>query len=172
MTCWSVRTDSDGEAAPSSSRVSSSSRKEGLRRGRILQTLAFRYKREFRQECIPVCHDDDVLDCGSISLMTLKNQSNWIWPMPSACRVPLALLCATIASGPSFSQGTAEQRLACTPDVLRLCSAFIPNADEITTCLIEKNAELSDACKTVFEAGMNQLPSASKSTGVRKRTIK
>jgi hypothetical protein len=38
--------------------------------------------------------------------------------------------------------------LACTPDVLRLCSAFIPNADEITICLREKNAELSDACRT------------------------
>jgi len=45
--------------------------------------------------------------------------------------------------------------MACTPDVLRLCSAFIPNADEITTCLREKNAELSDACRTAFEAVMN-----------------
>jgi hypothetical protein len=34
--------------------------------------------------------------------------------------------------------------MACMPDVLRLCSAFIPNADEITTCLREKDAELSD----------------------------
>jgi hypothetical protein len=53
--------------------------------------------------------------------------------------------------------------------VLRLCSAFIPNADEITTCLREKNAELSDACRTAVEAGTKQLPSASDSTGTRKR---
>jgi hypothetical protein len=62
--------------------------------------------------------------------------------------------------------------MACTPDVLRLCSAFIPNADEITTCLREKNAELSDACGTAFEAVMNQLPGVSDGTGARKRTAR
>ena len=75
-------------------------------------------------------------------------------------RVSLALLAATASPAPSFSQGTLEQRLACTPDVLRLCSAFIPNADEITICLREKNAELSDACRMAFEAGMKQQSNA------------
>jgi hypothetical protein len=81
----------------------------------------------------------------------------------------LTLLSTTASPAPCFAQGTLEQRLACTPDVLRLCSAFIPNADEITTCLREKNAELSDACRTAVEAGTKQLPSASDSTGARKR---
>ena len=58
------------------------------------------------------------------------------------------------------------------PDVLRLCSAFIPNADEITICLREKNAELSDACKTAFEAGIKQQSNAGDSTQSRKRTAK
>ena len=84
----------------------------------------------------------------------------------------LALLSATVLPAPSFSQGTLEQRIACTPDVLRLCSAFIPNADEITTCLRERSAELSDACSTAVEAGMKQLPGASESTGARKRTAR
>jgi hypothetical protein len=87
-------------------------------------------------------------------------------------RVSLALLSATASPGPAFSQRTLEQCLACTPDVLRLCSAFIPNADEITICLREKNAELSDACRTAFEAGMNQPPNASDSTQARKRNHK
>ena len=86
--------------------------------------------------------------------------------------VPLALLPATMSPVPALSQGTLEQRLACTPDVLRLCSEFVPNADQITTCLREKNAELSDACRTVFEAAMTQLPSANESTQARKRTTK
>ncbi len=73
---------------------------------------------------------------------------------------------------PSFSQGTAEQRLACTPDVLRLCSAFIPNADEITSCLREMDAELSDACRTAIEVAMKQLPSVSDGTGARKRVAR
>jgi hypothetical protein len=55
--------------------------------------------------------------------------------------------------------------------VLRLCSAFIPDADEITICLREKNAELSDACRTAFEAGMKQ-PDARDSTQSRKRTAR
>jgi hypothetical protein len=81
--------------------------------------------------------------------------------------VSLAVLSTMASPALSFSRGTREQRLACTPDALRLCSAFIPNADEITTCLREKNAELSDACRTAFEA-MNQLPGVSDGTGARK----
>ena len=97
-------------------------------------------------------------------ILRLKSLAQW--------RVALAMLCAATWPAPSFSQGTLEQRLACTPDVLRLCSAFIPDADEITICLKEKNAELSDACRTAIEAGMKQLPSVSESTGARKRTAR
>jgi hypothetical protein len=151
---------------------------EGLQRGRKLQMLTFRYKRGLWQECICICHDDveyrfRLRMAGP--LMNVESQNKWmiIRPMPLArwC-VSLALLSATASPAPSFSQGTAEQRLACTPDVLRLCSAFIPNADEITICLSEKNAELSDACRTALEAGMKQLPSVSESTGARKRTAR
>jgi hypothetical protein len=86
--------------------------------------------------------------------------------------VSLVLLSATVLPAPCFSQGTLEQRLACTPDVLRLCSTFIPNVDEITICLRERNAELSDACRTVFETGMNQLPAVGDGTGARNRAAR
>jgi sigma54-dependent transcription regulator len=107
--------------------------------------------------------------------MNVESRKKWIMfgLAPSAqWRVSLALLAAMASPVPSFSQGTLEQRLACTPDVLRLCSAFIPNADEITICLREKNAELSDACKTAFEAGIKQQSNAGDSTQSRKRTAK
>jgi len=97
-------------------------------------------------------------------ILRLKSSAQW--------RVALAMLCVATWPAPSFSQGTLEQRLACTPDVLRLCSAFIPDADEITICLKEKSAELSDACRTALEAGMKQLPSVSESTGARKRSAR
>jgi hypothetical protein len=97
-------------------------------------------------------------------LLRLKSLTQW--------RVSLALLSATASPASAFSQGTLEQRSACTPDVLRLCSAFIPNADEITICLREKNAELSDACRTAFKAGMKQPPNAGDSTQSRKHTTK
>jgi hypothetical protein len=105
--------------------------------------------------------------------MNVESRNKWmllrLTPL-TRWRVSLALLSATASPAPSLSQGTLEQRLACTPDVLRLCSAFIPNADEITICLRERNAELSDACRTAFEAGMKQPPNAGDSTQSPKRT--
>jgi hypothetical protein len=106
-------------------------------------------------------------------MMNMENQNWMIRPIRLAkSRVSLVLLCATVLPTPSFSQGTLEQRLACTPDVFRLCSAFIPNVDEITICLRERNAELSDACRMVFEAGMQQPPDVSDGTGVRNRAAR
>ena len=107
--------------------------------------------------------------------MSVKSQNKWM-TLRLTCSAPwrilLALLSVTVLPAPSFSQGTLDQRIACTPDALRLCSAFIPNADEITACLKEKNAELSDACSTAFEAAMTQLPGVSDGTGTRKRTAR
>jgi hypothetical protein len=105
-------------------------------------------------------------------MMNTECQNNWMLRSIRLAqwRLSLALLSATVSPATSFSQGTLAQRMACTPDALRLCSAFIPNADEITTCLRKKNAELSDACRTAFEAAMNQVPDASDGTGARKRT--
>src|SRR5438445_13852883 len=114
-------------------------------------------------------------DYGWHPLMNVegRNKSMLIRLMPlKRWRALLALLSVTASPTPSFSQGTLEQRLACTPDVLRLCSAFIPNADEITICLRENNAELSDACRTAFEAGMMQPSNAGDSTQARKRTAR
>jgi hypothetical protein len=106
-------------------------------------------------------------------MMNMENQNWMIRPIRLAkWHVSLALLSATVLPTPSFSQGTLEQRLACTPDVFRLCSAFIPNADEITICLRERYAELSDACRPAFDAGMKQLPAVGDGTGVRDRAAR
>jgi len=80
------------------------------------------------------------------SLMSVKSQKKWMMPRLT-CSAPwcilLALPSATVLPAPSFSQETLEQRIACTPDVLRLCSAFIPSADEITTCLRGRTPSLA-----------------------------
>lgn len=55
------------------------------------------------------------------------------------------------AQGSQSSQGSPEQRRACTPDVYRLCPAEIPNARAITACLRRQKASLSEACRAVFE---------------------
>jgi hypothetical protein len=52
----------------------------------------------------------------------------------------------------SQDQGTLEQRLACTPDVFRLCGAQIPDTNRIVACLQQNTAQLSGACRAVFES--------------------
>ncbi|MEO8318771.1 MAG: hypothetical protein ABI561_10660 [Bradyrhizobium sp.] len=51
----------------------------------------------------------------------------------------------------SADLATPEQRRACTPDVYRLCAGEIPNVRAITACLRRQRANLSDACRAVFE---------------------
>ena len=47
-------------------------------------------------------------------------------------------------------QGTAEARRACTPDVVKHCNEFIPDAERIKACLQEKLRELSPDCRVVM----------------------
>lgn len=68
-----------------------------------------------------------------------------------AASVLAASTVATLAADPYSSVATAEQRRACTPDVYRLCAAEIPSVSGITACLRRKKANLSDACRAVFE---------------------
>ena len=59
-----------------------------------------------------------------------------------------ALLCVTTA----FAQdGTPEQRAACAPDAFRFCSSYIPDAVRVENCLRQRTADLSDACRSVFQ---------------------
>lgn len=47
-------------------------------------------------------------------------------------------------------RGTQADQDACTPDVFRLCSAYIPNEPSIVSCLQSKRQSLSQACYSVF----------------------
>jgi hypothetical protein len=56
------------------------------------------------------------------------------------------------ALSPSASQAFTEQdqRRLCTPDVMRLCSAEIPDVERITACMRRNRANLSEGCRSVF----------------------
>jgi hypothetical protein len=54
-----------------------------------------------------------------------------MWPRPSAAYTP-------------------EQQQACSPDAMRLCSAFIPDVDMITACMVRNRAQLSPPCRVFF----------------------
>jgi hypothetical protein len=45
--------------------------------------------------------------------------------------------------------GTPEQQEACKPDVFRLCSSYIPDAERIAACLRVNEQSLSPACHDV-----------------------
>jgi hypothetical protein len=67
----------------------------------------------------------------------------------------IGLLIVALAAGVSRSslaaqRGTAEERAACTPDVLRLCFFEIPDQKRIVDCLNRKTSELSPACHDVM----------------------
>ena len=48
-------------------------------------------------------------------------------------------------------RGTEQQRMACTPDVFRLCWSEIPNVSQIVACLIRERPRLSEGCRAAFQ---------------------
>lgn len=48
------------------------------------------------------------------------------------------------------AEDSADAEAACTPDVFRLCSAYIPSEDKIVACLIRNKTKLSPACRKIF----------------------
>jgi hypothetical protein len=65
------------------------------------------------------------------------------------------ITCGIALQTSAFSQenrGTAEQQMACTPDVWRLCFDQIPDVNRITACLRQNTPQLSGPCRSVFES--------------------
>jgi hypothetical protein len=78
----------------------------------------------------------------------LKQASNLSFVgMTAACGLAVCLV-----SAPAAAQGTPEQRQACQPDAMRLCSEFVPDVDRITACMIKNRIRLSPPCRAVFTA--------------------
>ena len=76
----------------------------------------------------------------------------WTTTRHSNLALALGLVLALCATGFALAElATPEQRRACTPDVYRLCAGEIPNVRAITACLRRQKANLSDACRAVFE---------------------
>ncbi len=62
-----------------------------------------------------------------------------------------AVLALSFASA-AFAQGrgTQAEQDACTPDVWRLCAAYIPSEQSIVACLQSNKRNLSQPCYNVF----------------------
>src|ERR1700756_5374459 len=71
----------------------------------------------------------------------------------------IALAAALVFASSAFAQdnqGTPEQRAACAPDAFRLCGRYILDATSVESCLRLQTADLSDACRSVFEQSAAQ----------------
>src|SRR3954453_6452722 len=71
------------------------------------------------------------------------------------CSIGLAMMIGIVAASPARSEeyrGTWEQQMACTPDVMRLCSDQIPDVTRIVACLRQNTPSLGNSCRAVFES--------------------
>jgi hypothetical protein len=76
-------------------------------------------------------------------------------PAPGFTPRAVALATVLVASmvggqAGAVEQGTPEERRACTPDVMKHCSAYIPDANRIELCLRRNLRALSPACRIVL----------------------
>ena len=69
----------------------------------------------------------------------------------TALAVTLALVASSTASFAGMrDQGTAEQRAACTPDVLRLCATSLYSVNAIMACMATKKDQISTRCRVAL----------------------
>ena len=81
----------------------------------------------------------------------------------SAAAGTLAML---LVAGPTPAVAQSSDAAdRCTPDVMRLCSEFVPDADRIVRCLKVKRRQLSPSCHSAL-----QPASSSKSKTKKKRS--
>ena len=81
----------------------------------------------------------------------MKNYS-YVQSRLSLCAMAAVLAALMITSGgkPAAAQASdAADR--CTPDVMRLCSEFVPDADRIVVCLKAKRRQLTHSCLTALQ---------------------
>jgi hypothetical protein len=71
-----------------------------------------------------------------------------------AAGILVSVLAGAFSSANAQYQGTPEMQQACTPDVMRLCQAEIPDVGRITSCMKRNRLNLSPACGAVFGVGV------------------
>jgi hypothetical protein len=69
-----------------------------------------------------------------------------------ALAAALVLTVSTVSTAFAENRGTAEQREACTPDVMRLCMSSVYSVDAIVSCMQKNKSQLSPQCRAVFSA--------------------
>jgi hypothetical protein len=91
--------------------------------------------------------------------MSLKSHSR---RFVCATVAALTLLAAAASSASAQASDAAER---CTPDVMRLCSEFVPDADRIVVCLKDKRRQLTPSCLSALGGGKSRHRRSAKTDG-------
>jgi hypothetical protein len=70
--------------------------------------------------------------------------------LPRAALFSFVMLVLFTEASPTFAQGTSEQRAACLADAFRLCGAFIPDVNSVTSCMVRQHRNLSQECASTM----------------------
>ena len=89
-------------------------------------------------------------------------------PLIAAIGFLFAGLAVTTSATPAAAQmdNAAQQ---CTPDVMRLCSEFIPDRGRIAGCLRARRSQLSPGCRIAMSPKAQHVSSQAKSKKKKKR---
>ncbi len=83
--------------------------------------------------------------------------------LASVCLLALTSY-ATPSAADLMKTVTAEERAACTPDVLRLCNSALPSVNRVIACMKRERPNLSAACGAAFDARIGKA-TATRSIG-------
>jgi hypothetical protein len=73
------------------------------------------------------------------------------------------ILAVLLIAGPTPAAAQAPDAAdRCTPDVMRLCSEFVPDADRIVKCLKAKRRQLSPSCSSALQPAKGSSKSKKK----------
>jgi hypothetical protein len=89
-------------------------------------------------------------------------------PLLCAAAVLTILIVAAGARPAAAQASDAADR--CTPDVMRLCNEFIPDADRIVVCLKAKRKQLTPSCLTALAPAKE--PQKTKTSGKEPKKAK
>ena len=79
-----------------------------------------------------------------------RRQQEGVETVNRTAYVAFILATALPVAAMAQNRGSADDQLACTPDVYRLCSGDIPDEDAITACLEQHKQQLGAGCRAVF----------------------
>jgi type II secretory pathway component PulL len=89
-------------------------------------------------------------------MMEMQTKQPMLWRfLVAAALLALALIFPTPPAA-AQQQWTPQQRAACEPDAMRLCSQYVPDVQRTSACMSHYRRYLSPACRAVFSGGQRR----------------